>query len=144
MPGDSKMNKDRMSRQSPFAGFSLLELIVVVGVIAILMAILLPVVTGVKDGARQRSAEATRVSLENAIRMYRTEYGYWPGPTPDANSTYTNSNQGQLIQYLLSTYGPGNPRGIPFWETAGVVTNIYTKQPFTITIDVNSNTVTVL
>ena len=137
------MNGLRMRSLTTKAGFSLLELIVVVGVIAILMSIMLPVVSGVKDAARQREAEVTRKALETAIRAYRTEYGYWPGPNPYVNSVYTNANQGQLVQYLLSTYAAGNPRGIPFWETLGVISNVSTRQPFKITINVETNSVSV-
>jgi prepilin-type N-terminal cleavage/methylation domain-containing protein len=125
------------------AGFTLIELIVVIGVIAILIAILFPAVSGMRERARAREAEVTQKALENAIRAYRAEYGCWPGPNPDVTCVYTHAAQVNIIRYLLSTSTGENPHKIPFWETSGVVTNISTKQPFSITIDVNNNTVTV-
>lgn len=123
-------------------GFTLIELIIVVAVIGILFAITFPAVSGMRERAREKEAAITKKALETAIRAFRTEYGKWPGPSPDANSVYTNSTQTQITGYLLST-SADNPRGIPFWETTGVITNTSTKKPFSITIDVNNNTVTV-
>jgi len=125
------------------SGFTLIELIVVIGIIAILFAILFPAVAGMRERAREKEAAITQKALETAIRAFRTEYGYWPGPTPDANSEYTNSTQTQITSYLLSTDVAKNPRRIPFWEIPGVITNTSTKQPFSIKINVNDNTVTV-
>ena len=124
-------------------GFTLIELIVVVAVIGILFAITFPAISGMRERARAREAAVTQKALETAIRAFRMEYGYWPGPTPDANSVYTNSTQTQITSYLLSTDVGKNPRQIPFWETAGVITNTSTKKPFSIKIDVDNNTVTV-
>ena len=125
------------------SGFTLLELIVVIGVIGILVAILFPAVAGMREKARAKEAAVTQKALEIAIRSFRTQYGYWPGPTPDSYSIYTNSDQATLINYLLSTSSGLNPSMTPFWETPGIVTNTSTKQPFTIIIDATNNTVTV-
>lgn len=124
------------------SGFTLLELIVVIAVIGILFSILFPAVSGMRERARQRESEIMKNSMETAIRAYRTEYGYWPGPTPDAYSVYTNATQAQVMGYLLSS-SPNNPRKIAFWETTGIITNFSTKKPFKITIDVDDNEVTV-
>jgi len=125
------------------AGFTLIELIVVIGVIAILFVLMFPAVTSLKEKARAKEAEVTKNALMIAIRAFRTEYGYWPGPTPDVNSVYTNSTQLNVIRYLLSTSTSENPKGIPFWESTGVVTNNSTRKPFSIKIDVDNDTVTV-
>lgn len=123
-------------------GFTLLELLVVIAVIGILFAMLLPAITGVKERAREKEAQVTARAMETAIRAFRTEYGYWPGPTPDVNRVYTNTAQGLIMQDLLST-SANNTRKIPFWETPGLITNSSTKKLFSITIDVDDNQVTV-
>lgn len=129
------------------SGFTLLELIVVIGIIGVLFAILFPAVAGLRERARQRESEIAKKALETAIRAYRTEYGKWPGPNPDVTSVYTNAAQADVTRYLLSTSAGTdlNPNRIAFWETPGIVTNYYTKppRPFSIEIDVNNNTVTV-
>ncbi len=124
-------------------GFTLIELIVVIGIIAILFAIMMPAIAGLRERARQREADVTKRSLEVAIRAFRTEYGKWPGPNPDANCVYSNAAQTQIMQDLLSTSAQ-NLNKTTFWETPGIITNYATKQPFSIEINVDSNTVTVL
>ena len=123
-------------------GFTLLELIVVIAVIGILFAIIFPAVSGMREKARAREAAVTQKGLEIAIRAYRTEYGYWPCLDPDSGGTFSNANQNQVVSRLLST-SSDNPKKIPFWETSGIVTNTSTKKPFTITISVANEAVTV-
>ncbi len=122
-------------------GFTLVELLVVMALIAILMGLLLPAVQKVKNTARQRHAEAEARALETAIRNYHQEYGLWPGPDAGAQGTnvYVNNND-QVIRLLLPS---GNPRSIAFWETPGVATNPYTYQPFQITINLDGGVVSV-
>jgi len=143
MAVDCRIGVSKKTGRKWAAGFTMLELIVVMGVIAILVAIMFPAIAGMREKARSKEADVTKKALENAIRAYRAEYGYWPGPNPDVYSIYTNSTQLNVIQYLLSTSTAENPSKIPFWETPGVVTNTFTKQPFSIIIDVTNNTVTV-
>lgn len=135
--------RPRGKRHERRTGFTLLELIVVIGIIAILFAIIFPAVAGLREKARVKEAAVTIKALETAIRSFRAEYGYWPGPTPDVNSVYTNATQVNVTRYLLSTETAYNPRKIPFWESAGILTNYATKKPFSITIDVDNNKVTV-
>ena len=125
-------------------GFTLLELLVVIAIIAILVAILFPATQGMRQRARDREATANARALENAIRSFRAEYGYWP--TSEANNNINNltPDQGTVISnYLFSTASAKNPRGRPFWDVGGIVSNMATRLPMTIKIDVTNDTVTV-
>jgi len=129
-------------------GFTLLELMVVIAIIAILMGILLPVVTGMKTKAQIRQAETEVKSLATAIRAYHTEYKQWP-VNPGAGGTWSNNNE-QVLTWLIAGI-PGNlenPRQRNFFETKVPVQAL--RDPFRsnlcyqVTIAVTNNRVTVL
>jgi prepilin-type N-terminal cleavage/methylation domain-containing protein len=127
-------------------GFTLLELLIVVAIIAILISILMRATQALSQKARDRDAEVTKMALVNAIKSFRAEYGYWPSSdaSPDSSVlSITAANQGSFVaSYLLST-GAKNTRKVPFWDVAGVITNVSTKLPFSISINVLNETVTV-
>ena len=125
-------------------GFTLLELIVVIGVIAILVGILFPAVNSARTKAREREATATARAFENAIMVYHADKGVWPVDDVtflNMGGTLTLAQHGTLITKLVQP----NSGGQPYWETPGYVTNWSRRPPvpFSISIDVTNNTVTV-
>lgn len=60
-------------------GFSLVELLVVIGIIAVLAGILIPVVTAARNSAHEASSKAMISSLSSAIEMYHTTFHTYPG-----------------------------------------------------------------
>ena len=126
-------------------GFTLLELLIVVSIIAILISILMPATQVLRQKAKEKQRDATQAALAYAIRAFRTEYGYWPtseiNPTAE---TLNPTNQYMVIsQYLLSKPGNQNKNGKVFWDVDEVVTNVVTRQPFSISINVVKDTVEV-
>jgi len=63
----------------PRRGFTLVELLVVIGIIAVLIGILLPVLSRARESANQTSCMATLRQLGNVIAMYQGEFrGSYP------------------------------------------------------------------
>lgn len=70
-------------------GFTLTEILVVVGIIVLLTAIVLPNLTGPMSKARMRRAQTEISSMETALGNYHADFGTYPGdvfPTEDVNN----------------------------------------------------------
>ena len=67
--------------------FTLVELLVVIGIIAILTGILLPAVNGAMKKADSAKAKASITTFVNAIKQYESTYGKLPIP-----ASYTEGN----------------------------------------------------
>lgn len=85
-------------KQSPRFGFTLLELLVVIAVIAILSGILLPAAMQVWRKAYVKKAEAAISALEVAINMYKTDIGDYPDDSGGADC-------GTLVTALTTATG---------------------------------------
>ena len=65
-------------RNTSNRGFTLVELLVVIAIIAILIALLLPVVVGVKRKAQETACASNLRQIGQAMTMYTGHYGYFP------------------------------------------------------------------
>ncbi|MBT3205848.1 MAG: type II secretion system major pseudopilin GspG [Gammaproteobacteria bacterium] len=84
-------------------GFTLLEIIVVITIIAVLAAYIAPKVAGRADDARISKVKNDIQVLESALELYRLD-----------NFTYPNSDQG--LQALVS-----NPGDLKNWKAGGYI-----------------------
>lgn len=60
------------------AGFTVIELIVVVAILAILIALALPRVKELTDSSKRVAAKADLVVIRTALERYQVDYGYYP------------------------------------------------------------------
>ena len=80
------MNNISLSSRRSRRAFTLIELLVVIGIIAILAALLLPALIGVKRQAKIKQTQLDIGQIANAIHTYEADYSRWP-VSPDAISS---------------------------------------------------------
>ena len=98
-------------------GFTLIELMVVIGIVAVLLALIFPAVTAVKASAQRIYCANNLRHLYLANTMYADDHGYyvaaspgmigsnnkrWHGSRPDRNKPFDDKN-GPLAPYLGQT-----------------------------------------
>lgn len=92
--------------------FTLIELLVVISILAILMGLLFPAVTGALENAKKTQARNDAVQIATAINGYFTEYGRFP--VEDGESANVNDND--LLDVLAGKDATKNPRAMVFLE----------------------------
>jgi len=112
------------------AGFTLIELMVVIVILGLLAAIVVPNVVGRTDQARYTAAEAQIEVLKNALKLYKLDNGLYPTTEqgleslvrkPGAGTTARNWREGGYLdkqdlpidpwgnQYIYISPGQNNP-----------------------------------
>ena len=97
----------------PRRGFTLVELLVTVAVIALLMAILIPVLGMARGKARAAKANMLISNMANALEKYRDDFRSYPPDTVLADGTASSNGSeilysylGQRLQWGEMHYGP--------------------------------------
>jgi len=72
------MNPRISLRKSQTAAFTLIELLTVIAIIAILMGLLFPALSGAKEQARRGDAKTALSNIITACKSYQTDYGKFP------------------------------------------------------------------
>jgi prepilin-type N-terminal cleavage/methylation domain-containing protein len=91
------------------SGFTLIELIVVVSVIAVLAGIITPAIGSIVDDARDSRSIAECKHLATAILQYEKQYGWLPySGLPGGSATYSyaynNQSQTNTLNTLIRTF----------------------------------------
>ncbi|HMP90585.1 MAG TPA: prepilin-type N-terminal cleavage/methylation domain-containing protein [Kiritimatiellia bacterium] len=101
-------------------GFTLVELLVTIAIIAILAGILLPAVIGAFKKAAEAQARSEVKSIETAVRAYVNEYSRFPEGNGQADNQWIygqgTRNNRDLMNVLRGINTTLNPRRIIFLE----------------------------
>lgn len=98
----------RNMKKSP-SGFTLVEIMIVVAIIALLSAVLIPNMVRARVAANDSSAKATLKSISTALETYMTSNGTYP--------TTTTALVGAAPPYLNKDYFNGPENGFTFTAT---------------------------
>ena len=74
-------------------GFTLVELVVVVLLIGIIASVAAPKFFGCATDARESTAKQNLAVIRNAIELYDSQYGEFPGQTSDPDTVKTDLSQ---------------------------------------------------
>jgi len=109
-------DRDKARARAPRHGFSLLELLAVVGVISILLGFLLPALKAVARHSRRVAARHETRMLEVAWEQYYTTYARWPTNVVPADESITGA-AAALLQGLAGGTD-WNPKRLRFVDFA--------------------------
>jgi len=73
-----KPMKTTITKRVRILAFTLVELMIVIGIIAVLAAMIFPAFGGIKRKMHLKKAQAELQRLETAIKAYHTKYGHYP------------------------------------------------------------------
>lgn len=107
--------------------FTLVELLVVIGIIAVLAGILLPTISRMRIAGQEADTRSLLNSIEQACMAYYTANNAYPGPFSNAQLDATNQSTGLPIRANTSTgtifnTGTVNTPGPSATVTAGRIT----------------------
>ncbi len=102
---------NRVQRRPGTAGFTLVELAVVVAILAVLAGILVPVISGTIDDAAISRADGDMKTVGNAFNAYRINTGSWPSNDPTAAVTTKNEELRNFACFYSNVHTRTNWKG---------------------------------
>jgi general secretion pathway protein G len=104
------------NRENPESGFTLLELLVVLGIIAVLAALVAPQVVRYLSDARSQAATTQLKNIESAVELYYLDTGTYPPAETGLKSLLEApaNAAGWRGPYLKKDQGLLDPWGQPY------------------------------
>jgi general secretion pathway protein G len=108
----------RVDRRRAQAGFTLIEIMVVVFILGLLVTLVAPRIIGRTDEARRVKAAADIKGIEEALQLYKLDSGFYPTTDQGLQALVTPPTSGNIPQrwnpdgYLEAV--PVDPWGSPY------------------------------
>jgi len=92
-----------MSMRREARGFTLIEMLVVIAIIAVLASILLPVLSGAREKARQTQCLARLHQIQLAMNQYYQDHRHYPGPPVLAGAEWDGGISTLIRENLITS-----------------------------------------
>lgn len=100
------MQLQRFTNKKYLAGFTLIEILVVISIMAIIITIAIVSYTTVNKQSRDSKRKSDVEQLRSALEMYRSDIGYYPSV---GSESWTNASNLPLVPTYLSII-PSDPK----------------------------------
>jgi prepilin-type N-terminal cleavage/methylation domain-containing protein len=90
-------------------GFTLIEMLVVVTIIAVLIALLLPILSAARDRAKRVATGSTMSNLKTALENYRLDWGIFPIQPGGTGKIYSDGGTYNPGYYNIVSAAKGSP-----------------------------------
>ena len=115
------MRRFYKTKQSRIAGFTLIEVMVVVVILGILAAIIAPRLIGRTDDAKVAQAKIQTKNFETALKLFKMDNGFYPSTEQGLEALIKEPEIGQIPKHYRKG-GYLEKKGIPTdpWDNAYV------------------------
>src|SRR5437667_11461671 len=96
-------SKSQRAQRAPLAGFTLVELLVVIGIIAVLIGVLLPALSRARESARMIKCASNERTIMQMMHMYATMQKGWLPPFNYGANGATTETWRSWDQILMET-----------------------------------------
>ncbi|MFN0149459.1 MAG: type II secretion system protein [bacterium] len=110
-------------------GFSLVEILIVLGLMGVLATVVLMNFSGSDTGTKEQTLKANLSALRQALDLYRSDHGWYPCTAGDWNAAGNSNNFiNQMTQYTSATGQPSTTKSTTY--KYGPYLKAFPKEPF--------------
>ena len=90
------MNRRHLRNRCPVAGFTLIEIMVVIVILGLLAAVVVPKIVGRTDDARRTTAKMEIRNVESALHLFKLDTGFYPSTDQSLDALVVKPTIGRI------------------------------------------------